>query len=137
MSDFNKRLEESVRRRPPKGRRVRATKGRKHIWWRPVHLLTVGLLLAGLVGAGFWGHSWLDGRSVGEGMSDVLDASEAKNGGTKESEFDLGPAPVFESCTKLREVYPAGLAKTGNLRVYDANKRLDVNGNRYLCEDGE
>lgn len=135
MVSFNKRLDSTVN--PPKRKREDPTKGRRRVWWSRTHTVATVVLVAVLGVGGVQVHSWLDGRSITQGLSDALEASEKKNGDVKESEYDLGPAPTFATCVKLREVYPTGLAQTGNPRIYDANKRLDVNKNRFVCEDGE
>lgn len=132
---FEERLHESLNApTPPPPVKVRR---RRFVGFNHTHVFA-GVVVAVVLGIGGYAfHGWLDGRSVGEGVEAVMEKSEAANHDNKASEDDLGPAPVYVNCEAVREIYPAGVAQIDNPRVYDANRVLDTNHNRYVCEDNE
>jgi hypothetical protein len=99
------------------------------------HVLAAIAVVAALSlsGAGFY--SWLDGRTVTEGLDVLLHKSEVEH---QNDTFDLGqPAPIYASCAQMRESFPIGVPASNNPRIYDANRVLDSDNDRWACEDSQ
>lgn len=44
------------------------------------------------------------------------------------------PVTRFRNCAELRRVYPNGVSRSGNPRIYAANSRLDRDKDGWACE---